>query len=286
MSNTIDSAGLWGSVREPIVDLQAYFRRIGYTGSGEASLETLNALAAAHVQAIPFENVDVLLGRGIALDLLAIERKLIHNRRGGYCFEQNRYFAAVLKAMGFSVRLLSSRVRWQRPREFIPRRTHVFVRVEVGGDSWLADCGIGNLSLTGAIRLELDTEQATPHEPRRIVRDGDTYFHQVRFGADWHDVNDFTLEEMPAVDCEVANWFTSTHPDSKFRTHLFAARSAPHGGRLTLNDNEFSVRDAAGRAEKRLLASRAELFHVLAEHFGIHLDSGDDLTLPGAPWLA
>lgn len=162
--------------------------------------------------------------------------------------------------MGFSVTLLSSRVRWQRLRDYIPSRTHVFLRVEIGGDSWLADCGIGNLSLTGAIRLELDTEQATPHEPRRIVRNGDTYLHQVRFGADWHDVNDFTLEEMAPVDCEVANWFTSSHSDSKFRTRLFAARSAPESGRLTLNDNKFSLRDATGRAEKRLPTSRAELF--------------------------
>jgi len=276
----------WEGRAEAPVNLEAYFERIGYSGPREASLETLNALAAAHVQSIPFENLDVLMGRRIALDFPSIEKKLIHDRRGGYCFEQNRYFARVLEALGFAVTLISSRVRWQKPREVIPPRTHILPRVEIAGDSWLVDCGIGNLSLTGAIRLELDTEQATPHEPRRIIREGSTYFHQVRLGSAWHDVCDFTLEEMAPIDCEVANWFTSAHPDSKFRTHLFAARSAPEGGRLTLNDNEFSRRDASGRAEKRLLASREEVLGVLAEHFGLRLGPGDRPILPDAAWFA
>src|SRR5882672_8664858 len=112
------------------LDLEAYFARIGYTGSREPSLAALHTISQAHVQSIPFENLDVLLGRGINLDPAAVFKKLVHDRRGGYCFEQNSLFLRVLETLGFRVAPFSARVRWQRPRDFTPPRTHVFLRVE------------------------------------------------------------------------------------------------------------------------------------------------------------
>ena len=152
-------------------------------------------------------------------------------RRGGYCFEQNWLFAQVLEALGFDVKPLSARVRLDRPRDFTPPRTHMCLRVAVQGTAWLSDVGVGAASLTAAISLDTRAEQSTPHEPRRIVHEHGRYFHQIKFGAEWHDVYEFTGEEMPAIDREVANWFTSTHPDSHFKNRLMVARAAAGGRR-------------------------------------------------------
>ena len=194
------------------LDLDAYCARVGYDGPRAPTLPALHAITAAHTRTIPFENLDVLLGRGIDLDPAAIFAKLVVQRRGGYCFEQNGLLLMVLEALGFRVAPISARVRWQRPRDFTPPRTHVVLRVELDGTSWLTDVGVGGMSLTAALRLEADIEQATPHEPRRLLREGGRWFHQVRLGDAWHDVCEFTLEEMPAIDRELGNWYTSAHP--------------------------------------------------------------------------
>src|SRR5471032_1462354 len=169
----------------PPIDLDAYFARTGYTGARAPTLATLHGIVAAHAQTIPFENLDVLLGRGINLDPAAVQQKLLRDRRGGYCFEQNSLLLHVLEALGFSAAPISARVRLRHPRDFTPPRTHLFLRIELDGESWLADVGIGGLSLTSAIRLHTDAEQATPHEPRRIVREGALFFHQARLGDEW-----------------------------------------------------------------------------------------------------
>src|SRR6187402_3753354 len=164
------------------MNLAAYFQRIGYRGRYHPDLALLSALTLAHTRSIPFENLDVLLGRPISLEPEALFQKLIVERRGGYCFEQNGLFLEVLRELGFQVTPLGARVRLQRPRGFTPPRTHVFLRVELDGESWLTDVGVGGLSLTAPLRLMTEAEQATPHEPRRIVQEGRRLFHQVRFG--------------------------------------------------------------------------------------------------------
>src|SRR5712672_3146723 len=127
-------------------DLDSYFARIGYTGPRNPTLEVLNSIAEAHIQSIPFENLDVLLRRSISLEPAAIFQKLVLDRRGGYCFEQNGLLLEILSTMGFQVAPLSARVRWQRPRDFTPPRTHVFLCAAINGESWLVDVGVGGLS--------------------------------------------------------------------------------------------------------------------------------------------
>lgn len=256
-----------------MLDLDAYCARIDYRGERTPTLGTLHALSEAHVRTIPFENIDVLLGRPIELTLPALERKLVHERRGGYCFEQNTLFLAVLEAFGFRVRPLSARVRYQRPREFTPARTHLCLRVELD-EPWLADVGVGSMSLTSALRLGTPEEQATKHEPRRLWRENGLIYHQVRFGDDWHDVSELTLEEMPEIDRIVANWYTSTHPGSHFKNRLLVARAAPNGARVTLADRELTERAADGTATRRTVATHDELVTVLFEHFGIRVPAG------------
>ena len=268
---------------ETPVDLDAYCARIGYSGPRTPTLATLRALSAAHTQAIPFENLDVLLGRGISLEPAAIVKKLIQDRRGGYCFEQNGLLLLVLGELGFRAAPLSARVRWGHPRDFTPPRTHLFIRAELEGESWLVDVGVGGLSLTSPIRLVPDEEQLTMHEPRRIVREGSRWFHQVRLGSDWQDVCEFTLEEMPPIDRELGNWFTSAHPRSHFRSHVFVARATPDG-RVSLFDRDFTIRDRTGHADTRKLASPHELLAVLSERFGLEFPEGTQFSCSGLDW--
>jgi len=263
-------------------ELDAYFTRIGYQGPRAPTLSVLHALTAAHARSIPFENLDVLLERPLRLDKDSLFQKLVHERRGGYCFEQNGLFLHVLAALGFQVAPLSARVRWQRPRDFVPPRTHLFIRVELEGESWLTDVGVGGMSLTGAIRLDTEDEQATPHEPRRIVREDGRLFHQARLAGEWHDVCEFTLEEMPPIDREVANWFTSAHPLSHFKNRLLVARAAPDGVRLTVLNDEFTVRQRDGSSDKRHIASPEELLTILRESFDLHFAAGTRFPLAEA----
>jgi N-hydroxyarylamine O-acetyltransferase len=178
---------------------------------------------------------------------------------------------------------ISARVRLQRPRDFIPPRTHMFLRVEIDGESWLADVGVGGLSPTCALRLDTDAEQPTPHEPRRIVREQGRCFHQAHVGGEWTDVCEFTLEQMPPIDREVANWFTSAHPASHFRNRLLVARSGPGGQRHTLLNTQLSWRSANG-LERRELADPDELLVVLGEVFGLRFPPGTRFECEALPW--
>lgn len=265
------------------LNLDAYLERIGYRGERAPTLPVIHAICAAHVQAIPFENLDVLLGRGISLADEAVDGKLVHGGRGGYCFEQNTLLLRALLALGFDARPISARVRISRARDFTPPRTHVFVRVEICGESWLADVGVGGLSPTSALRLVEDIEQPTPHETRRFVREDALWFHQAKLGETWADVAEFTLEEMPPIDREVANWFTSTHPQSHFRDRLMAARALPEGGRVTLLNRELTLRTRTG-ASTRLLASPTELLAALREHFRLDFPPGTVFDCPALDW--
>ena len=266
------------------MELEAYFERVGYRGPREACLAALSALTEAHTQAIPFENLDVLLGRPIQLEPEALFQKLVRERRGGYCFEQNGLFLEVLLGLGFQATPLSARVRWQRPRDFIPPRTHVFIRVELAGESWLTDVGVGALSLTGPIRLADASEQSTPHEPRRVVREGARLFHQVRLGDQWHDVCEFTLEEMPSIDRELGNWFTSTHPQSHFKNRLIVARAAADGQRISLLNDELTIRQRGGSATTLRIESALELLRLLEQHFDLTFSPQTRFGPPGSPW--
>jgi len=265
------------------LDLDAYCARVGYDGPRTPTLSTLHAITAAHTRAIPFENLDVLLGRGIAIDPAAIFAKLVVQRRGGYCFEQNGLLLAVLDTLGFQVVPISARVRWQRPRDFTPPRTHVFLRVELDGGSWLTDVGVGGMSLTAALRLEADVEQTTPHEPRRLIREGARWFHQARLGDTWHDVCEFTLEEMPRIDRELGNWYTSAHPQSHFKNRLWVARAGYDGERRTLLNRDFTVRSPTAR-RRPARSSRPPTYSTCSRRVRADAAARHGARLPGLDW--
>ena len=268
----------------PSPDLAAYFARIGYTGSREVSLATLDGIHQRHAQTIPFENLDIQLGRRIAIDLPSIERKLVHDRRGGYCFEQNTLLTAVLRALGFSVTLLLGRVRWQMPADQQTPLSHAFLRVETpDAGPHLADVGFGSMSLFRPLRFEFDVEQSGCLEPRRLIRRGEVIAHQARLGETWSDVYVFAPATVLGIDLEVANWFTCAHPESAFQKNLRASRVLADR-RYTLINSEFNLRHADGRVERRTLTNADDLLAILAEHFGLHFPPGTRFGQPGAPW--
>jgi N-hydroxyarylamine O-acetyltransferase len=268
-----------------MIDLDRYFARIGFGGATEPNVSTLSAIVAAHGAAIPFENLDVLLGRGISLDPAAIERKLVGARRGGYCFEQNTLLMTALEQLGFRVTPLAARVRIQQPREVLPPRTHMFLRVELSGTPWLADVGVGSLTPTAALRMDTEDAQPTSHETHRIVREEGRFFHQARLGTgEWTDVYEFTGEPMPPIDRELANWWTSTSPTSKFRLNLLVARVGPEGTRFGLQNGRFIHRRGGETLASRDIAAPDELLATLAHAFSLDFPAGTRFGSGGAPW--
>ncbi len=268
-----------------LLDLDAYFARIGYAGPRTPNLATLTALHRAHVRAIPFEYLDIHLGRGIRIDLPSIEQKLVRDRRGGYCFEQNTLFAAVLRTLGFTVVPLVARVRWNLPADLQTALTHMLLSVDTpDAGPYLADVGFGGMSLVEPLRFELDHEQLVGLEPRRVVARGNRFAQQARIGDTWNDVYVFSGDEAPVIDFEVGNWYTSTHPQSRFRQNL-GVSLAGDNCRHTLLNRELSTRHADGRVEQRTIASADELLAVLAEYFGLHFPPGTRFaSRPDAPW--
>lgn len=267
------------------MDLDAYFARIGYTGSRTPSRETLTGILRAQVQTIPFENLDVLLGRPIRTDAESVVRKLVHDRRGGYCFEQNHLLLHALRALGFTAVPMIARVRWQVPADIATGLTHMLVRVTLDGRDWLADAGMGSLSLTAPLDMRADVEQDTPHDRRRLVRRDDRFAQQVHFAGEWQDVSHFRPEPAATVDLEMGNWYSHTHPQAHFRNNLMVAR-ATADGRRTLFNREFTERARDGAATKREIASPDELLAVLAGRFDLHFPAGTRFGAPGAPWPA
>lgn len=260
------------------IDLDAYFKRIGYDGPRMPTLQALKALHFAHALSIPFENLDVLAGRTILLDHASLQKKLVTDRRGGYCFEVNGLFAAVLREIGFDVTTLIARVRWKTPDDIDTGRTHMLSRIELPEGPFIADIGFGGLTMTGPIRLEMDVEQETPHEPRRLVTHEDGIELQAKLGDDWATVYRFTLEPHRRSDYEVANWHTSTHPSSIFLQFLIAARPGADR-RVTLFNRDLTIRHLDGRVESRKLGSVDEIAAALDAHMGLALSEEDKAAM-------
>lgn len=265
------------------IDLDAYLARVGYTGNLDTSVQTLVELHKHHVQAIPFENLDVLLGKNISIELPDIERKLVDQKRGGYCFEQNGLFAAALRQIGFTVSPKIARVRWQAPPELITPASHMVLEVKTDGGPYLADVGFGGVGLIEAIRIETDTIQHQTFEPRRLLQKDGELLHQVLIGDAWQDVYQFSLREAAPIDLEIANWYSCTHPQARFMRTLLVAQVTPTGRRV-IADTEAIFREHTGELERKTLASREDLLGFLAAHFDLRFPLDTEFSCPALPW--
>lgn len=167
-------------------DLPAYLRRVGIDATPRADLATLCALHRAHVDAIPFENLEIQMGGAVRLDPQALQAKMVARRRGGYCFEQNALFALALGAVGFAPLTCEARVR-QGAAGAIRPRTHMVLVVPCEGRDWLADVGFGGDGLMEPIALDgASSEQAG--RMMRVAGEGRFRVVQHLRGAEWEDL--------------------------------------------------------------------------------------------------
>lgn len=255
------------------VDLDAYFHRIGYRGECTPTLNTLQALHLCHATSIPFENLSSLIKQPVLLDLKSLQQKLIDQKRGGYCFEQNLLFRSVLLALGFQVTNLAARVLWNLPDGTITPRSHMLLQVEIEGQAYIVDVGFGGLTLTAPLVLLSDLEQDTPHEPFRLVATDPTdhtYTMQVKLGEAWKSLYRFDLQAQQFPDYEVSNWYVSTHPNSLFVTSLIAAKPTSEH-RYALRNNQLTVHSLNGETEQRVLNTVPDLRATLEHEFQIRL---------------
>lgn len=251
------------------LDLDAYFARIAYTGPRTPTLETLRALQELHPAALPFENLSPLLGQRVRLELEAIEAKLVGGGRGGYCYEHNILFRAVLDALGFRTRALAARVVWGPPVEALPPRSHALILVAIDGQDWIADAGFGGVTLTAPLCLQTGLVQDTPHERFRLdLTDAGDYLLQVELGTVWAPVYRFDLVAQLAADYAVSNFYVNSHPESLFVNNLLAARALP-GVRYTLFNGTMST--YAPAPSHYNIADVSELRQILQEKFAIRL---------------
>lgn len=248
-----------------------YLQRLGYAAAPPPTLDTLRELQRRHSAAFPFETLSTLLHQPVPIDLPSLERKLLFQGRGGYCFELNRMFLALLRQLGFEARGLTGRVLMGSPEAAPAARTHMLVLVDIDGVSHVADVGFGGMVPTAPLRLDSDQAQATPHEPYRIEStDEGRYTLRAQVAGEWRALYAFDLQRQEDIDFVVGNWYVCTHPDSPFLGQLRVARTGP-GWRRTLNGGSFAVHRTGAPSERRDLADADAVIAMLREEFGLRV---------------
>ena len=248
-------------------DSKAYLERIGYSGPTDPTAETLRALHLAHLYTVPFENLDISLGRNITCDEGRFIHKIVNLHRGGFCYELNGAFAALLRELGFRVTLLSARVA-REDGCASPEFDHMALRVDLG-EPWLADVGFGD-SFLEPLRLIPEIEQEQYGQRFRIAAVRGVMIMQRQVGErPWKSQFRFTLSPRQLCDFEARCQFQQTSPDSHFTRQRIC--TLPTGdGRMTLSDLKL-IRTTQDGREERMLQNEDEWRAALEEHFGVRL---------------
>jgi len=248
------------------LDVARYLERIGYAGPLEPTLETLRGLHEAHYRMVPFENLDIGLGRPIALDEAGMYAKIVERRRGGFCYELNGLFAGLLRGLGFRVTLLSAGVNASLRGTFGPEFDHLALRVELA-EPWLADVGFGQ-NFVHPLRLDERGEQADPGGIYRIAeRDGWHILESRDADDNWKPEYRFTLTPRAMTDFAAMCLHQQYSPDSGFRKHSTCSLPTPTG-RVTISDNRLIV-TTDGVREETELPDEAARAAALWERFGV-----------------
>jgi len=255
------------------VDLARYLNRIGIGALPGADAQGLAQLQRAHRLAIPFENLDILLGRGIDLDPDAVFDKLVMRRRGGYCFEHNPLFARALAALGFDTRPLLARV-WLFAGDAVPPRTHCLNLVTIGGEQWIADAGFG-AGYAPPMRLaDGESVSGEDGEVHRLIRDPEYGWMLARETAEGLAPQySFTLDEVVPADIAMANHWTATAPPSRFTGNAVVSIVLPHG-MASLTNRNYIRRSLQGVVASEIASPRV-LQMRLSLVFGIDLGSAE-----------
>lgn len=256
------------------LDLPAYLDRIGWSGAQEPTWDVLASLHRAHVATIPFENLDVYLGRGISVSLPDVQDKLVARRRGGYCYEQSTVFGAALERVGFDVQRVLARVGDEG--DFRRPRTHLALIVSLGSTRWLADVGFGSGLLEPA---PLDgTPRRQGGWTYRVAGDASGWRLEELGPAGWQSRHRFADEPVHPSDVLVSNHYSSTYPRSPFVRKLVAVRK-DEDVLTSLTGHVLTAVHADGRAEPERTLADDEVAGVLCSTFGLTLTAADEIAL-------
>ena len=253
-----------------LTNLKLYLQRLGFDAPPAPTLATLRLLQLRHTGEFPFENLATITGAPVLIDLPSIEAKILVGGRGGYCYELNNLFFALLLELGFDARAISGRVVMNQPEGSWTARTHRLSLVTIDGVRYITDVGFGGMVPTAPLLLDTEAEQATPHEPYRIEQQADGYMLRANVAGEWRSMYLFDLQRQEDIDYTVGNWYVSTHPESPFSQRLMVARTG-EGWRKTLNNGSFAIHRMGASSERREVAQVGELIELLAREFGLHL---------------
>jgi N-hydroxyarylamine O-acetyltransferase len=260
-------------------DLDGYLARIGWTGPRDATFATMAGVLRAHMTRIPFENLDVLLGRGIQIDPDSVYAKLVAARRGGYCFEHGTLLQAALLRLGFSPVVHAARVILMRPRNEAPL-THMFLTVQLDDVRYVLDPGFGGHAPLVPVPLTA-AETRDQRDVHRMIQRGDDWVLEAQIDGAPTALWCSTLEPAAPVDFVMANHFVATFPTSIFVTNLMLRAITDHG-RVSVMNRALTRRHDGGE-ERHVLESRAALRTLLNEDFGFDLPDVDGLRVPSVP---
>ena len=252
---------------KPFMNLSAYLQRLNYDGALEPTAATLWALHQAHLLAVPFENLDIHLNRPIILDETAFYQKIIGQQRGGFCYELNGLFAALLRELGFDITLLSARVA-SKNGDFGPEFDHLTLLVQLE-ERWLADVGFGE-SFREPLRLDKPGEQMQTNGTYRLTQDGEVWTYWQRNEAKgWQAQYCFTLQPRQLTDFVEMCHYQQSSPQSHFTQKRLCSLATPEG-RVTLSDSRLIITDHGQRQEQELTDQTA-YETALRDYFGICL---------------
>lgn len=252
------------------MDIDAYLDRVDYRGPREPSAKTLRMLQLAHLMAVPFENLSIHAGEPIVLEDEALFEKIVGRRRGGFCYELNGLFAALLRALGFEVSMLSARVAdggAGRGGEFSPEFDHMALLVSLD-ERWLVDVGFGD-TFREPLRIDDAAVQEQAGGDYRVEQgDGHLVLHERKHDDGWRPQYRFSLDPHEYADYAARCRYHQNSPDSHFTQRRVCTRATPNG-RLTLSEMRFISTTLAGARQERMLQDEDEVAAILQEEFGI-----------------
>ena len=260
--------------------LDAYFERVQYSGRTDVSLETLRELHMAHVFSVPFENLNIHMGRPVDLDPEALIAKIVHQSRGGYCFEVNGLFALVLEALGFKLDRLLARVVFGRAPGVLSPRTHQLLLVHLGDERWLADVGYGGRGLMLPFPFWIGYSERQFTAQFRLRHDESLgYVLQEAMDSQWLNLYGFSLEPQLPVDFVTPNYYTSTSPSSHFVQQRVCAIPT-RSGRVAMTNIALKITENGVSTETRA-ENHDQYLAMLRDHFGIRL-TAEEIGYPNS----
>jgi len=249
--------------------MKEYLQRIGFGNEPKPDYNTLYELQYRHFLSVPYENLDILRNVPLSLDTKDLYEKIAIRKRGGYCFELNTIFNWLLREIGFKTKSYFARFLLDEPE--IPMRRHRIISVEIDGDSYLTDVGVGTI---------------TPERPLKIIEDEETEIRglvykfnkdpflgwvvNVKKNGEWKQLYSFTVDEQLEIDFVQPNFYCQYSPDSIFNKKNIVARRT-ETGKNTIDGNIFKILDLGGGVTMQKECTETEIPEILQKYFGIEL---------------